>query len=140
MIKQEGGNFIPPGDKPTLKELDCFTYISSSGTEHKIYIINAVATRWRSLGLALGFEGYELDIIKINHPDQVEMRSHEVFAQWLTQKCSKTATWETLLQAMKKARCGTVAEQVRKALIGCVEGNSMLTHNYTHVQAFYLYY
>lgn len=110
--------FFPTGDKPTLQELDCFTYTSVRGTEHTILIISTVATRWRSLGLALGFEGYELDIIEMNNP-KVELRSQDLLAKWLKRT---TSTWETLLQAMKKAQCAAIAEQVRKALIGCREG------------------
>ena len=77
-----------------------------------------MATRWRSLGLALGFEGYELDIIEMNNP-KVELRSQDLLAKWLKRT---TSTWETLLQAMKKAQCAAIAEQVRKALVGCGEG------------------
>ena len=120
-------SFFPTGDKPTLQELDYFTYTSVSGTEHRIHIISTVATQWRSLGLALGFEGYELDIIEINNP-KVELHSQDLLAKWLKRT---TSTWETLLQAMKKAQCAAIAEQVRKALVGCGEGK---TRNYRTVQ------
>ena len=90
-----------------------------------IHIITIVATQWRSLGLALGFEDYELDIIEINNPLQVELRLQNLLAKWLKKGCSKPATWETLLEAMKKAQCcATITEQVRKALIGCGEGKT----------------
>ena len=82
-----------------------------------------MATRWRSLGLALGFEGYELDIIEINNPNNVELRSQDLLTKWLKKR--KTTTWGTLLQAMKKAQCAAIAEQVRKALIGCGEGKTV---------------
>ena len=56
----------------------------------------------------------------MNNP-KVEVHSQDLLAKWLKRT---TSTWETLLQAMKKAQCAAIAEQVQKALIGCREGKT----------------
>ena len=111
------------GDKPTLQELSCFTYTSINGKEKKVYIIDEVAARWKSLGIALSFEKYQLDNIKKNH-QSVEDCCQELLGQWLEGASNSNkptvTSWEKLLQAMKEARCLTVAQvlQLQKALSG----------------------
>ena len=87
-----------------------------------MYIIDAVAARWKSLGIALEFEKYQLDNIKKNH-QSVEECSQELLGQWLEGASNVTkpaVTWKKLLHAMKEARCLTVAQvlQLQKALSG----------------------
>ena len=108
------------GNKPTLRELQLFTYTSSSGTVENIYIIGAVAARWKKLGIALNFSGEELSAIEQSKFYQVEECCQEVLHRWLGGRSGdwKPITWETLLLAMVDAKCITVAQQVWKALTG----------------------
>ena len=56
-----------PGDKPTLRQLNCLRYTDKNGEECKIHIIDSVAAHWRRLGLALNFELCDLNNIKHNN-------------------------------------------------------------------------
>ena len=109
------------GDKPTLQELSCFTYTSINGEEKKVYIIDQVAARWKSLGIVLNFEKYQLDNIKKNH-QSVEECCQELLGQWLEGASNTTkpaVTWKKLFYAMKEAQCLTVEVlQLQKAMSG----------------------
>ena len=103
------------GDKPTLRELICLKYTNERGEEHKIHIINTVAVRWRTLGPLLNFELSDLDNIRRNNTD-VEDCCQELLSRWLRGAVGGPVTWERLLEAMEDARCGEVAQQVKKVL------------------------
>ena len=122
------------GDKPTLQELSCFTY-TINGREKKVCIIDAVAARWKRLGIALEFEKYQLDNIRENHRS-VEKCSQELLSQWLEGASNVTkpaVTWKKLLHAMKEARCLTVAQvlQLQKALSGEGKCSQYIGHAFT---------
>ena len=59
--------------------------------------VKSYATKWRMIGLALGFITGELDIIEINHPNKVEDRCTTMLKRWLER--DENATWEKLFKA-----------------------------------------
>ena len=104
------------GDKPTLRELLCFKY---NGTQHKIHIIDAVASRWRRLGLALNISDYHLNNIERNHGN-VEDRCQTMLSDWLQGTVGDgPVTWETLVEAIDDARYGELAQQLIRVLSHC---------------------
>ena len=88
-----------------------------SGGQHKIFIIDSVAARWRRLGLALNISDYHLDNIEhSNH--NVEDRCLAMLGHWLRGTAGDgPVTWERLVEAMEDARCGELVQQVKKALL-----------------------
>ena len=85
-----------------------------------IYIIGAVATRWKKLGRALNFSSEEISAIELKKCYQVEECCQEVLKRWLNGQArdQMPITWKTLLLAIADAKCVTVAQQVQKALTG----------------------
>ena len=45
-------------------ELQYFQYTSDSGAVESVFIMDAIAPRWKQLGIALGFSGPQLDSIE----------------------------------------------------------------------------
>ena len=107
------------GDKPTLPDLLCFKYNDISGTQHKIHIIDTVASRWRRLSLALNISDYHLDNIECNHSN-VEERCQTMFKDWLQGTVGDgPVTWETLVEAIDDAKMGELAQQLKRVLSHC---------------------
>ena len=104
------------GDKPTLPDLLCFKYNDISGTQHKIHIIDTVASRWRRLGLALNISDYHLNNIEHNHGN-VEDRCQTMLKDWLRGTVDgRPRTWETLVEAIDDARMEELVQQLKEVL------------------------
>ena len=120
---------IPAGDKPTLQLLNCFKYNDVSGaSQHKIFIIDRVGTRWKRLGLALNISDYHLDNIEHSSHRNVEEWCLTMLSDWLRGRAGDgPVTWERLVEAMEDARCGELAQQVKTALqlCCCATGTSL---------------
>ena len=106
------------GDRPTLVELQYFQYTSDSGAVESVFIMDAIASRWMKLGIALGFSGPQLDSIEMSKLKDVEECCLELLKQWLQGRVvGRPLTWHTLLLAMvQTGQCTSVAEQVWTAL------------------------
>lgn len=63
-----------------------------------------VAAKWRQLGIQLGFQGHELDIIEANNvgPHYVNDRLNSMFETWQKQRPSNECTYEILAGALAK--------------------------------------
>ena len=115
------------GDKPTLPDLSCFKYNDISGTQHKIHIIDTVASRWRRLGLALKINDYHLDNIEHNHHN-VENWCQTMLSDWLQGIVGDgSRTWETLVEAIDDAQMGELVQQLKRVLSHC--GKSVVVDN-----------
>ena len=107
------------GDKPTLPDLLCFKYNDISGTQHRIHIIDTVASRWRRLGPALNISEHHLNNIEHNHGN-VEDRCRTMLSDWLQGTVGDgPVTWETLVEAIDDARYGELAQQLKIVLSHC---------------------
>ena len=102
------------GSKPTLLELQYFQYTSDSGAVESVYIMDAIASKWKKLGIALGFSGPQLDSIERSKLKDVEDCCLELLEQWLQGRVvGRPLTWRTLLLAMvQTGQCTSVAQQV----------------------------
>ena len=108
------------GDRPTLQELQYFQYTSDRGAVESVYIMDAIAPRWKKLGIALGFSGPQLDSIERSKLKDVEDCCLELLEQWLQGRVvGRPLTWRTLLLAMvQTGQCTSVAQQVWTVLAG----------------------
>ena len=64
-------------------------------------VIPVVASHWDTLAYALDLEKAKVDIIKRNHPNNMEECCEEMLAHWLATKGTSRKTWQVLLDALK---------------------------------------
>ena len=66
-------------------------------------VIPEVADRWDTLAFALHFKVTRVNIIKTNHPNNVEECCKEMFAHWLAtdEEGTSRKTWEVLLNTLR---------------------------------------
>lgn len=69
--------------------------------------VKSYATKWRKIGLALGFITSELDIIEIDHPSNVEDRCMSMLKRWLEKDVN--ATWKKLFNVADHYRFATIS-------------------------------
>ena len=84
----------------------------------RIYIIDEIAAKWRRVGLSLNFSTSDLDNIESSCQGKVEECSERLLTQWLDGNISTQLpiTWETLLDALRDARLGQLAETLTDSL------------------------
>ena len=58
-------------------------YTSDRGAVESVYIMDAIASKWKKLGIALGFSGPQLDSIERSKLKDVEDCCLELLEQWL---------------------------------------------------------
>ena len=82
------------------------------------FIIDDIGQYWRRVGIFLQFSDAELDTIDSCYNGSE--RCSAMFSKWLTgfveEKSDKPITWETLLEAIKKARLGVLDCELRDIL------------------------
>ena len=92
-----------------------------------MHIISAIASEWKTLGIALKFENAELSAIEKSGFFQVNDCCRDMLGKWLegsTCEHGKLVTWRTLLLAMRDSRCSSsIARKVWRALSG--EGSNL---------------
>ena len=81
----------------------------------------AGANIWRDLGIVLmGQDAVtDLDVIRINHPNDVEECCSRMFTKW-RQRTSK-ASWKQLIEALKGVNLTQLASELEELLIPSVE-------------------
>lgn len=104
--------------KPALNTLSCYKYKDIEGRVQRIYIIDEIAAKWRRVGLSLNFSASDLDNIESSCQGKVEECSERLLIQWLDGNISTQLpiTWETLLDALRDARLGQLAETLTDSL------------------------
>ena len=77
----------------------------------------AGANKWRDLGIVLmGQDAVtDLDVIKINHPNDVEECCSRMFIKW-RQRTPK-ASWKQLIEALKEVKLTQLASELEELLI-----------------------
>ena len=81
----------------------------------------AGANKWRDLGIVLmGQDAVtDLDVIRINHPNDVEECCSRMFTKW-RQRTPK-ASWKQLIEALKEVDLTQLASELEELLIPSVE-------------------
>lgn len=68
----------------------------------QLKVIPIVASKWESIGYALGFDIEQLDIIRSNHKE-VEKCCEELFRKWLSGSKGKSPkTWNIFLKSLSE--------------------------------------
>ena len=110
--------FIPLDSKPDFKTLVCLKYKDEQGRTQ--IIMDEIAARWKRIGISLNFSPSSLNNIELTCHHDVEGCVNRLLAMWLdghVQDVSQAPiTWETLLQALREARLGQLADVVTDLL------------------------
>ena len=103
---------IPVNDCPDDKHLNKYV---------RRKVCAAGANKWRDLGIVLmGQDAVaDLDVIRINHPNDVEERCSRMFTKW-RQRTPK-ASWKQLIEALKEVNLTQLASELEELLIPSVE-------------------
>ena len=72
---------------------------------------------WNRLGLALGLDSYELDIIKKDHLGDTKSQTCKMFELWL--KTQPKASYEQLIKALHEVGDETVANSLCGKYVKC---------------------
>ena len=104
--------FLPVNDRPDDEYLDKHVRgkVCAAGTN-----------KWRDLGTVLmGQDAVtDLDVIRINHPNDVEECCSKMFTKW-RQRTPK-ASWKQLIEALKEVKLTQLASELEELLISSVE-------------------
>lgn len=82
----------------------------------KIKVMDTVAWKWEDLALALHFDGPTLLTIKKDSALCSKTACCTVLQRWLEGKGRQPACWGILLEALKDAEFGRLAEELTEAL------------------------
>ena len=106
------------GEALDLRTLTCFKYTDQQGEQQRLFIVEEIAPRWKQVGTMLNFGEPDLDTIASHHDPAA--CSRELLRQWLQgfndSNDSRPKTWETLLEVMRDARLGELAEKLESIL------------------------
>ena len=98
--------FVPVIDRPDVKYLR--KYVSG-----KVYA--AGADKWWHLGIVLmGQDALNLDVIRADHPYNVEGCCSSMFAWWLER--TPEASWRQLIEALKEVQLDQLASELKESL------------------------
>ena len=88
---------------------------SASGQE--IRVIQEVATEWKKVALALGYEQARIGIIEKDNR-MTEEACQEMFAKWLNgaRDLATPRTWNTLIRCLNQAGLVRVATSLKETL------------------------
>ena len=78
--------------------------------------ISGVAIRWYELGMQLLDDAATgvLDVIKVDHPNDVTTCCREMFKRWL--EMQHDASWSQLVVALNKVGLNTIADDINKLI------------------------
>ena len=83
----------------------------------------AGTNKWRDLGIVLmGQDAVaDLDVIRINHPNDVEECCSRMFTEW--RQRTPTASWKQLIEALKEVKLNQLASELEELLIPSEQEN-----------------
>ena len=100
--------------------LTCFKYTDKQGELQRIYIVDEMAPKWERVGRMLKFTEANITSMGTTCRDEPERCCENLLSQWLQGRNdsndSRPKTWETLLEVMKDARLGELADKIKKIL------------------------
>ena len=82
-----------------------------------IHVKREIAPKWYDLGLQLlqGEHRHELNIIKTNNIQNVEVCCREMFEYWL--RVDETASWDKLISALQAIGQNTLAANIKQNIL-----------------------
>ena len=75
-------------------------------------LMDLQVSNWYRLGLSLGLNSYNLDVIKRNHPGDTESQMCKMFDRWL--RTQPDASYQQLIKALRKVGDESVANFLSK--------------------------
>ena len=112
--------FLNVDTKPEITTLNCFKYKDEQGRTQRIYIMDEIAAKWKRFGLCLKFSPSSLNNIESTCRGDVEACVNRLLTMWLEGHVQDVShapiTWETLLEALRDARLGKVADNLTDLL------------------------
>ena len=109
------------GETLELDQMICFKYPDKQGKKQRVHIVEKIAPQWKEVGILLNFSISIIDSIATScHHKPVEC-STELLTKWLQgyntdSKDSSPKTWETLLEVMRDAHLGELANELESIL------------------------
>ena len=102
------------GDRPKLHELQLLEGVDG----RKVRVVERVASDWKDLAIALGFDQSRIMIIEEDCRGRVERASQEMFMRWLDGEHDlvQPCTWDTLIKCLRRAAFGSVADNLSAIL------------------------
>ena len=100
-----------------VSTLNCLKYKSTSGKVERLFVIDDMASHWRKVGLGLKFKTAELDNIELSQQNDPVKCCEKLMGQWLdgfVDRDSRPKTWPILLEAVRDARLGELANKLEK--------------------------
>ena len=88
-----------------------------SGNLIKVFNLSSEATtKWCEVGLELGLNYSQLEVIRVNNQHDVKLRFMQTLNDWLN-RADPPPTWEALIEALKADSVGlpAVAKTIEKA-------------------------
>ena len=121
--------FMQAADKKLINEFGPYKdQINILGRPDTATLCNELVSvsDWRTLGLNLGVQHYELDQIETSHPTGGCGRwKQETFSLWLRR--TPRASWRDVIRALRRMEENTVAETIEQKHSGGPEHASKLT-------------
>lgn len=101
-----------------VMNLSCLKYKSASGKDERLFVMDDMAPRWRNVGLMLNFSPADLDNIETSQQKDPVKCCEKLMSQWLGGfvSDSRPKTWSTLIEALKDARLGDLADKIEAIL------------------------
>ena len=102
--------------------MDLIKWKDDSGMERVLRIYSKTACKWQDIATRLGLELDEISTIKENCHHQTSLCIKDVFKKWFEHaSCLPNAknyskSWQGLINLLKDAELGEVAEELKKAL------------------------
>ena len=92
--------------------LSCLKY----GKDERLFVMDDMAPRWRNVGLMLNFSSTDLDNIETGQQKDPVKCCERLMSKWLdgfvNNRDSRPKTWSTLIDVLKDARLGDLADKI----------------------------
>ena len=112
--------FLFVGQPLDLTTLTCFKYKDEQGVQQRIYIIDDMAPRWKHVGRMLKFREPDINNIDSTCNGNAVECCGTLLSKWLEGQNngndSRPKTWEILLEVMRDARLGELANNLETIL------------------------
>ena len=95
--------------RPTLKDLQALRTARGN-----INVIEVIASKWKTVGIALSINSDRIGIIQADNPYSVEQSCLQML-QWWIDHC--TPTWKVLIRALRAVGLNVLAKDIDTAVI-----------------------
>ena len=88
-----------------------------SGKTQRFYLIDKIASEWRSLGFLVGLRSSEIDRLSVEYRENAHECCRAVLGQWLDNPPQDYPhTWEGLMELLEDCKLVQVAAELKTVL------------------------